>query len=165
MSFINEWDQFVKKSIRKSKHLVELLHIEMNKNTFVDSFFFHFDLFLPLCFCLLSAFSFSKLFWNNEVHCEIIDLYFNIFFIEIQLKKEDLKHVFGGSRVWMPKLVYQSPKQLEYANVYLPIIWSRNWSPVYPIIQPHAQSKFYKTKIYSPIIISGLCLLPEQQKK
>ena len=48
------------------------------------------------------------------MHCEIIDRNFNIFFVEIQLKKENLKSAFFGTRVWEPKLVYQSPKWPEY---------------------------------------------------
>ena len=28
-------------------------------------------------------------FWNNHMHCKINDRYFNIFFVEIQLKKEN----------------------------------------------------------------------------
>ena len=42
---------------------------------------------------------------------EIIDHYFNIFFEEIQLKKENLKNDF-----WATKLVYWSPKQPEYVT-------------------------------------------------
>ena len=49
---------------------------------------------LSHCFSLLSAFLYSKPFQNNWMLCEIIDRYFNIFFVEIQLKKENLKHVF-----------------------------------------------------------------------
>ena len=45
--------------------------------------------------------------------CEIIDCYFNIDFVEIELKKENLK-CFLGTRVWVPKLVYWSPKWSEY---------------------------------------------------
>ena len=42
---------------------------------------------------------------------EIIDHYFNIFFEEIQLKRENLKNDF-----WAPKLLYWSPKQPEYVT-------------------------------------------------
>ena len=47
----------------------------------------------PYCLIvfLLSAFLSSKPFQNNQMPCEIIDHYFNIFFVEIQLKKEYLK--------------------------------------------------------------------------
>ena len=41
---------------------------------------------LSHCFSLPFAFLYSKPFWNNYMHCEIIERYFNIFFIEIQLK-------------------------------------------------------------------------------
>ena len=42
----------------------------------------------------LFAFFYSKPFQNNQTHCEIIDHYFNIYFVKIQLKKENLKSVF-----------------------------------------------------------------------
>ena len=51
------------------------------------------------------------------MHCEIIDCYFNIFFfVEIQLRKQNFKSFFGerGTRVWSPKLVYQTLKQPDY---------------------------------------------------
>ena len=67
----------------------------MNENTFVDSLCFHFYLFFSHCFSILIVL-YSKQFRNNYMHCEIIDPYFNIFFIEIQLKKENLKKVFFG---------------------------------------------------------------------
>ena len=44
------------------------------------------------------------------MHLEIIDHYFNLLFVEIQLKKENLKSVFWGARVWVAKPVYRSPK-------------------------------------------------------
>ena len=58
---------------------------------------------IPQCtLCLIVSLFFSsvlflssKPFWNNLMHCEIIDCYFNIVFVEIQLKKENLKSVFG----------------------------------------------------------------------
>ena len=43
------------------------------------------------------------------MHCEIIDRYFNLFFVEILLRKENLQIVF-----WVPNPVYQSPKRPEY---------------------------------------------------
>ena len=36
------------------------------------------------------------------MHCGITDCYFNIFLVEIQLKKENLK-CFLGARVWAPE--------------------------------------------------------------
>ena len=48
---------------------------------------------LSHCFSLLSAFLYSKPFRNNKMHCEIIDRYFNIFFVEIQLENGNLKSV------------------------------------------------------------------------
>ena len=49
------------------------------------------------------------------MHFEIIDCYFNTFYVEMQQKKENLRS-FLGTRVWASKLVYQSPKQHEYVN-------------------------------------------------
>ena len=59
------------------------------------------------------------------MHCEIIDRQFNIFLVEIQLIKENLK-VFLGARIWAPKEVYQSPESPEYPtalciNQFLPM--------------------------------------------
>ena len=45
----------------------------MNESTFIDKFFFGFDLFLSHSFSLLTAFLSSKPFQNNQMHCEIID--------------------------------------------------------------------------------------------
>ena len=64
------------------------------------------------CFSLLSAFLYSKPFRNNLMRFEINDRYFNVFFVEIQLKKKKIL----DARVWAPKLVYRSPKQPEYVN-------------------------------------------------
>ena len=50
------------------------------------------------------------------MHCEIIDCYFNVFFIEIQPKKENFK-CFLSTRVWTPKLIYWPPKKPEYITV------------------------------------------------
>ena len=66
----------------------------MDENTIVDSSFFRFDIFV-LLFFLLSAFLYSKPFSNNLMLCEIIDRHFNLFFVEIQHKKENLKVFFG----------------------------------------------------------------------
>ena len=46
------------------------------------------------------------------MHCEITDRYFNLFFVEILLRKENLQIVF-----WAPKPVYRSPKRPEYITV------------------------------------------------
>ena len=43
------------------------------------------------------------------MHCEIIDRYFNVFSV-----KRKLENCFLGTRLWVPKLVYQSSKQPEY---------------------------------------------------
>ena len=49
------------------------------------------------CFPILSAFLYSKPFGNNYMHYEITD-HFNIFLVEIKMKKENLKSVF-----WAPE--------------------------------------------------------------
>ena len=50
---------------------------------------------LPNGFSHLSAFLYFKSFWNNQMHCEIIDCYFSTFFVELKLKRENLKNGFG----------------------------------------------------------------------
>ena len=80
----------------------------MNENTFVNSFF---STPLSHCFSLLSASLHSKPFQNNYKHCEIIDNYFKVFFVEIQMKKEILKSVCA------PKSLSQSPRWPEYITV------------------------------------------------
>ena len=50
------------------------------------------------------------------MHCEITDCYFNKFFVELQIKRDNLKSVF-----WVPEFghqnpIYRSPKQLEYVT-------------------------------------------------
>ena len=73
------------------------------------------SLFVTLIVSLL--FYFASIFWclihfkNNQMHCEIIVCCFNIFFVEIQLKK--IGKCFLGARIWASKPVYQSPKQPE----------------------------------------------------
>ena len=48
---------------------------------------------LTSLFHCFSAFLYSKPFRNITMHCEIIDRHFNVFFVEIQLKKGNLKSV------------------------------------------------------------------------
>ena len=53
-----------------------------------------FSFIVSLCclyFCPLDQFR------NNQMHCEIVDRYFNVFFVEIQLNKENLKIVFKAN--------------------------------------------------------------------
>ena len=76
--------------LHKRKANTRMIYYVVNwMKTLVDSFFFSLR---PLCLIvyLLSAFLYSKPFWNNWMHCEIIDRYFNVFFVKIQLKKENL---------------------------------------------------------------------------
>ena len=50
------------------------------------------------------------------MHCKIIDCYFNIFFVEMQVKKENTTwKVFWGA----PKLVCRYSKQPEYVTVMI----------------------------------------------
>ena len=75
----------------------------MNENTFADSFFYCFDLcLLVFFFCL----HYSKPFQNNQMHCEVTDRYFNVFFVEIQLKKEKLESAF-----WAPEFGYPNVRK------------------------------------------------------
>ena len=70
---------------------------------------------LSHCLSFLSAFFILSHF--KIIRGIIIDRHFNKFFVEIQLKKENLKNVF-----WAPKLVYRSPKRSEYVTDYIPCI-------------------------------------------
>ena len=47
------------------------------------------------------------------MHCEIIDCHFNIFFVEIQLKKENLKSVFWGAEFGHPNRYTDLPNSLD----------------------------------------------------
>ena len=64
-----------------------------------------------LHFCLLSHF--------KIIRCivKLLIATSTYFFVEIQLKKENLKTVFWVPGFWAPKRVYWSPKQLEYVTV------------------------------------------------
>ena len=46
-------------------------------------------------FSLLSAILYFKPFRKSYMYCEIFDHYFSVFFLDIQLKKENLKSLFG----------------------------------------------------------------------
>ena len=98
------WSRFVKKSRRKRKHFYDLFSFKYMKTLFVDGFFFHFDIFLFYCFLFCLLFLSSKPSLNNQMHSEIDDRCFSVFFVEIQLKKENLKSVF-----WVPE--FRCPNQ------------------------------------------------------
>ena len=68
---------------------------------------------LSHCFSLLSAFLYSKPFQNNQKHCEIIDRYLKAFFVEIQLKKENLKIVFQEPEFERPNQYTGLPNGLD----------------------------------------------------
>ena len=74
------------------------------------------------CFSHLSIFLYSKLYQNNYMpnwlltDSKLIRLLIQLSFVEIQLKKRNLK-CFLGAGVWAPKLVYQSPKRPEYIRL------------------------------------------------
>ena len=81
----------------------------MNGNTPIDSFFFCLDLSLShwkklFWKTLLSAFLSSKPFGKNKMHCEIIDRYFNVLFVEIILKYncKKLEKCFLGAQTCIP---------------------------------------------------------------
>ena len=46
---------------------------------------------------LFSMYEGLKPFWNNWMNCEITDCHFNVFFVEIKLKKVNFKKVCGHS--------------------------------------------------------------------
>ena len=68
---------------------------------------------LSHCFSLLSTFLYSKPFRNNQMHCEIVDHYFNLFFAEIHLKKENLKSVFWAPEFEPPNWYIGLPNSLN----------------------------------------------------
>ena len=59
------------------------------------------------------------------MHCVITDRYFNVFFVEIQLKKGNLKY-FLGAKVWVPKQLCRSPKRPEYITALVTAITVSN---------------------------------------
>ena len=53
------------------------------------------------------------------MYCEIVDRYFNVFSVEIQLeKKKKIETSFLDARVWAPKPVYRSTKRPESVTGY-----------------------------------------------
>ena len=67
---------------------------------------------LSHCFSLLSAFCILS-------HFEIIDCYFNIFFAEIKLTKENLKSVFWAPEFGCPKKYIGLPNSLNTSLSYI----------------------------------------------
>ena len=90
--FISYW----KKNLHGCKLLTAAKQSEKMEQ---DSFFFLLLPFLSHCFSLLSVFLSSKPFRNNLMYCEIIDCYFNIFFVEIQLRIKTWKVFFESQSV------------------------------------------------------------------
>ena len=82
----------------------------MNENTFIDSFFFPFYLFLFFS----SAFLSCKPFRNNWMHSEVIAN--PTYFLWKYDWKRRLEKCFLGARVWPPKPVYLSPNWCEYVT-------------------------------------------------
>ena len=85
---------------------------------------------LSCCLSLLSAFLYSKPFWNIEINCEINDCHFNIFFLSKYNRKKKTWKVFLRCHSLAPKPVYQTLKQSEYVtgwktqqNIYIQCIW------------------------------------------
>ena len=74
------------------------------------------------CFPILSAFLYSKPFGNNYMHYEITD-HFNIFLVEIKMKKENLKSVF-----WAPE--FGCPDQIPPSKT----VWICHYITFYKII-------------------------------
>ena len=105
-----------KQIIRKNKHLRDLLCIKVNENNFVDSFFFPLYLLLFPSFFFLCVFLSSKPFQNNQMHCQITDHYFNMFFVEMQVKKK-LKSVFWAPEFGCPNRYTSLPNDLNTSLV------------------------------------------------
>ena len=74
--------------------------------------------YLPYCFSLLPELLNSKPFWNKYIHCEIIDHCCNVFFVEIQLKKEHLKNVFWVPEFGCPDWYTGLPNSLNMSLVF-----------------------------------------------
>ena len=110
--------RFIKKSRRKSKHIHDLLHIQINENVFADNFFFHFKVFCLNCFLFCLYFLPCKSFRNYYMHCEIIDCYFNIFLVEIKLNKEILNSVFQVPEFGCLNQYISLPNILEMSLVF-----------------------------------------------
>ena len=53
------------------------------------------------------------------MHCEIIDRNFNIFFVEIQLKKENLKSAFWAPEIVCPKWYTGLPNDLNTSLIII----------------------------------------------
>ena len=64
------------------------------------------------------------------MRCKIDDRYFNVFFVEIQLKKENQKNGFLGARAWAPKPVCRCPKRPKHVteNPEVKILLLENYS-------------------------------------
>ena len=104
----------VPKEIKKKKPNIFIINYVLNKgNIVVGNFFFCFDTFLSHCFSPLSAFLSSKPFQNNKMHWEIIDCYFNVFFVQIQLNKQNLKSVIWVQEFRLPNQYTSLPKGLD----------------------------------------------------
>ena len=72
----------------------------------------------PLCLIVfLSEFFYSKPFQNNLIHCEITDCHLNIFFVEIQLKLENLKKDFWVPEFGCPKQYIDLPNSLNMKQI------------------------------------------------
>ena len=83
---------------------------------------------LSHCFSLLSAFLYSKPFRNNTMHCEIIDRHFNVFFVEIQLKKGNLKSVLWALEFGLPNRYTGLPNSLNTSLIVgNPHLYGRVW--------------------------------------
>ena len=138
------------------KYLHDLLCIKMNENTFVDGFFFRSKLFLTHCFSLLSAFLSSKSFWGNEIHCGIIDRYVNEFFVEIQLKNENLISVFWVPKFGCPNLHTGLPNGLD-TSLHLWIIIFFNlfflWSKTSGLMCGTLEIWTFYTKVWQTSIV------------
>ena len=62
------------------------------------------------------------------MYCEVTDRHFNVFFVEIELKKENLKSVFWAPESWRQNRYTGLQNGL---NTPLPTKWSNNQTSVF----------------------------------
>ena len=69
--------------------------------------------FLCHCFSFMSACLSSKSFRNNQMHCEIIDRYFNVFLLKNKWKKKIWNDFFGHQSLGAQTGIPDFPKGLD----------------------------------------------------
>ena len=111
--------RLIMNSRRKSEHFCDLLCIKINENTFIANFFLHFPvfffsffLFFCLQFCLLNLFEIIRCFVKS------LSTTSTYFLMKHNWKNKTWFFFFfwgvGGTRIWVAKPVYWSPKHSGY---------------------------------------------------